>query len=136
MNIHAIGKITSSDSNCLKCSLIVRVSGKPDAFCNNCGAYYKLIKSEIVEDKVEMEYEYVSFICMFSNYQSACKNSVPSTDMYCKEHSDDKTIDKVKQEIEYTEKNLDNLKTKLSRIEESKKVWIINELSGLNDEIK
>ena len=134
MSLCATGRIISSDVDCVKCGVGVKVSGKPDVSCGNCGAHYKLIKSEMVEDKVEMEYDCVGFVCMYSTYQHTCKNSVPAPDMYCKDHSDDKAIDKVRQEIEYTERNLDSLKIKLARVEESKKVWLINQMAGIEDD--
>ena len=135
MSLRVTGRIVSSDINCVKCGTGIRVSGKPeDLFCNACGCYYKLMKAEIIENQVELEYDSMGFVCMFSTYNSNCRNYVPSPDTYCKDHSDDKTIEKVKQEIEYTEKNLNGLKVKLERIEESKKIWLINKLSGLDND--
>jgi hypothetical protein len=102
--------------------------------CDDCGALYTLISSEIEESNIKAEYKFAGFSCMEIGWLEKCDNVCPTPYTYCEKHSSDFAIKKVEGEIETAEKKVNETKEKLKRIKESKKIWIISELSGIKDE--
>ena len=134
MSLKTVGKILTQDTNCIKCGSQLRIYGKPNEISCGCGAHYGILCAEIVEQQVEMEYAFMGFICIHSTFSDSCKNSCPAPNMYCKDHCSDKAIESAKKEIDYAEQRVIQTKNKLAALEESKKTWLINEMSGLSDE--
>lgn len=131
MSLKVIGKIYPSDVNCIKCGELIRVHNKPmEVYCI-CGAGYKLIKEEIVEQHIEMEYNFTNFVCIFSNYSNRCNKSCPAPNMYCKDHCNDDAIETILRDIQYSEERMVQLKKRLENLQESRKNWIISEMSGI-----
>ena len=131
-----MAKLSIQDTVCIKCDGRISLYARSDVIrCVNCGAFYKYIESEIKDQHIEYKYEFVEYKCIYSHYGEApCDNSCPTQHMYCKEHVSDEVIKKAESLIKYCEDNLDSAKDKLDRVLESKKIWLIKELSGLNDE--
>ena len=134
MSLKLIGKIYVQDTNCIRCNAPLKIYGKPDELSCGCGAHYGILKAEIVEQQVEMEYAFMGFICIHSGFNQSCRVSCPAPNMYCKEHCSDKAIDSAKKDIEYSEQRTIQAKNKLVSLEESKKTWLISEMSGLNEQ--
>lgn len=134
MSLKVVGKIYPQDVHCIKCSEQIKVYGKPDEMSCSCGANYSILKANIVDQQVEMEYKFMGFVCIYSSYSSTCKNSCPAPNMFCKEHCSDEAIVSAKKDIEYAEQRVAQTKNKLASLEESKRTWLINQMSGLDEQ--
>lgn len=134
MSLKVVGKIYPQDVHCIKCNDQIKIYGKPDEMACGCGANYSILKAHIVDQQVEMEYKFMGFVCVQSGFNSNCKNPCPAPNMYCKEHCSDEAIASAKRDIEYAEQRMVQNKNKLASLEESKKTWLINQMSGLNEQ--
>lgn len=133
MSLKVVGKIYSQDTNCNKCQELIRIYNKPAEVYCKCGAEYKLINTTITEENIEMEYEFIQFTCIHNDYTQKCKNPCPSSHLYCKDHSSPEMIENLKKEIQQAEERLNKVKNKLIAVENSRSVWLINEISGMNE---
>lgn len=133
MRIIITSNITANcKADCLKCGEQLRINGVPQRTSCGCGAHYELVSSQIVDQYVQSEYDFKGFVCTFKSYTTACYNSCPSPNMYCRDHCSDDTVVSAKKDVEYAEQRVNEMRKKLDAIENSKKVWIISDMSGLN----
>jgi hypothetical protein len=131
--VKVLGKIYSQDINCSKCNELIRIYNKPAEVYCRCGAEYKLMKVEILEENIEMEYDFTQFTCIHNDYTQKCKNPCPSSHLYCRLHSSPEAIENTKKEIQTSEERLNKIKDKLTALENSRSVWLINEISGVDE---
>lgn len=133
MSLKISGKILLQDTACIKCDSIIKLYSKTDTVrCENCGAFYGSYNLNINEQEIEYTYDFSSFRCILSGIKK-CENICPAPFMFCKEHTTDECFEKVNSELKYSEKRIADIKEKLERMEESKKNWIIKELSGIDE---
>lgn len=135
MTLHATGKIVMQDAICEKCSEIIRFSEETGAVkCKHCGGLYKLNEDSIEGHEVERTYDFVSFQCVHSTYASKCNNECPAPGMYCEEHTSDDSFTSAELTIEYDKKRLKASEEVLKQMKESKRIWLIQEVSGINEQ--
>ena len=129
------GKINLLETTCIKCHCKIYGIKEPEKVkCANCGATYELTHTEAQAQQIFYEYDFIGFKCLHRDYLNFCDNLCPAPEMYCREHSEQKDIDKAEQTIKHIETRLDDAQRDLDRIEESKKTWIISDLSGVSIE--
>lgn len=134
------------DLICIKCDNAIRLYSQDESIkcgkcgkCGECGAYYvsRLGSNQTVQvsasNEIEIEYEFVEFRCIQSDYFKLCSNVCPAPYMFCQEHTDDKNVDSAIRDVQYNEKRLQTSKDKLEKIYESKKIWLIGKLSGVDE---
>lgn len=120
------------DSKCERCGFKLKLWKKTDSIrCDECGAQYELVSAENQDVQMNYEFEFVGFKCMFSALQGTCNNDCPAPEMYCKEHLTDDSFKYAKLNITHAEKRLEEVKGVLERMEESKKTYLIKEISGV-----
>lgn len=111
--------------------------------CHNCGAFYALSGSvECSIDKVAI-FDFVEYKCLHrglasdrssGNMYEDCNNTCPIAGMYCKDHCTEKDIESAKSSVSYAYKRLKDSEEHLDVLRESKKVWLIKEISGIDEE--
>ena len=142
MTLTIFGSITMEQITCEKCGAIIRLYNCPTKIkCTNCAATYQVSKqdlgiriSESGEQRIELIYNFVEFQCIYAVMSGDCTNHCPALGMYCKEHASDSFLKDAESNISYCEERVIVAKEKLQRIEESKKIWLIEELSGINED--
>lgn len=135
MTLHITGRISLQDSKCEKCDSTIQVWKKTDSIkCKHCGALYEITSTDISSENLSFTYDFISFKCVHSDISGPCENSCPAPGMYCKEHVSDKSFKGAKDSIKYAEVRLQDAKDTLERMEESKKTWLIQEVSGLDEQ--
>lgn len=104
--------------------------------CPNCGASYKETIRNIDDSNgtLKMTCEFDGYSCTFSKYGERCSGKCPAPGMFCMTHCDDVIIEDIQKDIIYNDKKIEEAKARLQQIEESKKTWMITELSGLSEE--
>jgi len=133
VTLQVIGKIAMQDPTCEKCGTKIQIWKYTDTVkCKECGASYKLIVSELHDLHIDYEFEFAEFRCVNVTTFANCDNICPAPEMYCKEHVSDVSFDAVKSSINYAVKRLSDAKDNLERMEESKKIYLIQEVSGIN----
>lgn len=138
MTLHAIGSIIMSNVICQKCSckIFVTKSSSSSITCKECGAFYKAINydTNVDELKIELTYEFRGFKCLDFTYGTgSCDSMCPAPYMYCKEHTNDEWFDRVQRCVVSAESTLKTYQDRLDRMKESKKVWLIQEVSGIDE---
>jgi hypothetical protein len=139
LSLVVMGKIIMQDPKCAKCSNTIKVYSYANSNgikCPDCGAYYELIsQNSNAQPGVDIgfTYEFLEFRCIHSSYLTPCENVCPTLGMYCKDHTSDKFIEEVQKEITSNDRRLQESKTKLDRVYESKKTWLIGKLSGIDE---
>ncbi len=132
MTITTIGKVMLPPITCEKCGETISSSSASDKLkCSHCGAFYNMTTSNFKTGEVEYDFEFVEFQCVFPNFVNTCENKCPAPNMYCKKHTSDEEFDSQQKAIKYYEDCIEGVKNKLQKIEESKKIWLIEELSGI-----
>jgi hypothetical protein len=135
MTLTAIGKINIPSIMCEKCGCAIQMySYQTEIKCAACGSTYELISSAIQEGNVEMVYEFAEFQCMHKTYSEQCPNKCPAPEMYCKQHTSDEAFKDACSSVKYCKERLAEAEDKLNRMEESKKTWLIEEVSGINED--
>ena len=122
--------------DCIKCAEPIKIYGRYDEVFCSCGAHYTIMKAEIIDQQVDMEYTFMGFKCIYSSFSDHCQSPCPAPSMYCKKHCSDEAIETAKKDIDYSEQRLAQTKDKLYTLEESKKNWLIQEMSGLDEKEK
>jgi len=136
------GKISMYDVTCIKCN--GKISGYKilKEFICECGAKYdvnltgnpKVLMGPKGDPTVEYLYNFLGFVCIHSSYSDRCENICPASFMYCKEHSDESSMDDIKKSIVYAEGNLNKIKESFERMQESRKTWLIKKVSGIDEQ--
>ena len=122
-------------ASCIKCGTVFQMWVRSDTIkCKECGATYEVEDSVLGDQHVEYSYKFVGFSCMHSSAMTTCDNKCPASNMYCKEHIGDEYFATANNSIEYAEKRLIEAKEKLERLEESKKIYLIQEVSGIDED--
>ena len=135
MNIHVKGKIVLEGIECQHCNNKILNGTLEDIHvCSSCGARYKGVATKLNNGEPTVEYTFTGFNCIEMNYFDKCNNTCPAPFMYCQYHCNDASIEKAKRVIEEAKNKVEEAKDKLKAVEESKKTWMITELSGINDE--
>lgn len=124
------------DSSCIKCgNRIYCKAQSSEAKCRACGATYELEKSDIDGQHISCSYKFVHYRCIYSSIMTeSCNNVCPSSYMYCKEHISDDDFDSANRLITHTEQQLKTAVETLERMKESKRIWLIQEVSGIYDD--
>jgi rRNA maturation endonuclease Nob1 len=135
MNIHVKGKIVLDGIDCQHCNhKVLNGSLEETEICESCGARYKLVNVNINNNEPNSEYAFTGFNCIERGWLDKCHNTCPAPFMYCKYHSDDASIEKAKKAIDEAKCKVVEAEERLKVVEESKKTWMVTELSGINDE--
>lgn len=125
-------------STCIKCNS--RIHSKSNfrdigIQCSECGAHYELKEEDSLEGHIDYTFEYTGFRCIHKkSFSDPCQNTCPGPAMFCKEHITDKYFDKISEEISYAEQRLEEVKEELSKMNESKRIWLISEMSGIDEQ--
>lgn len=125
-------------TDCLRCDGKISVGRLAQgAKCSACGATYEYKKRDIGEREIDYFFEFRGFSCIrrestFS--RDGCNNVCPGPGMFCKEHLSDKEFSKAQDAIKYAEQRLDESKEALSRMNESKRLWLVNRMSGIDEQ--
>jgi hypothetical protein len=138
MSLQAIGNIVIKNVVCEMCLEKIFVKARSDTLkCDTCGARYQFDKSIVCDQHIEYEYNFVGFECLYDDIITGnkCSNLCPSMKMYCKDHSSQEYQRRAEYNIQLIEKRLRDAKTTLDNINESKRIWLIQEVSGLDDGI-
>lgn len=133
MTIELKGKIILESANCQHCNN--RVFGfnvNTTEICRACGAKYELVKLSTNNNIPSAEFKFTGFNCMELSYIDSCSNTCPTSNMYCEEHSNDSSIEKVRREISAFEDKIKTARDKLRTINASRKTWAISKLSGMS----
>jgi hypothetical protein len=134
MTIIIAGKITMQNATCEKCGSVIQLWTCENIIrCNSCGAIYNVSTTELKDQYVEFTFNFVEFQCMHSNISGNCTTKCPAPEMYCKDHTSDEAFKDANNNISYCEDRLLIAKEKLQKMEESKKIWLIEEVSGINE---
>jgi len=135
MTLIAVGKINIPNVMCEKCGSSIQMHAYQAVVkCSTCGSTYELASSEIKEGNVEMTFEFAEFQCMHKTYSEQCQNKCPASEMYCKKHTSDEAFKDAHNSVSYYREYLAEAEDKLNRMEESKKTWLIEEVSGINED--
>jgi len=135
MSIHVKGKIMLDGVECQHCKNKILNGQLEDIHvCNSCGARYKLVRTNFTNGEPNMEYAFSGFNCIERNYFDKCNNTCPAPFMYCQYHCNDDSINKAKRAIDEAKSKVTDAESKLKAVEESKKTWMITELSGIDNE--
>ena len=136
MTLTVTGKVSFSSTTCEKCGEVISLWSCPkhSIKCAACGAVYS-VKSAVYDDQcVNVECEFVEFQCIQTGLTNACSNVCPAAGMYCKTHLTDECYQSVKGSIGFYEDIIAKSKAQLNRMDEAKKVWLIEELGGLDEQ--
>lgn len=145
MALSVSAKITFKNIQCEKCdSNIYPKDNAVEIKCSECGAFY--ILSSNVEDSINNNvaiFEFLEYRCIHrglakdrtkgSLYEECC-NPCPSGSMYCREHCSDGDIESAENSVSYAHKRLRDAEEDLDNLKESKKIWLIEEISGINED--
>lgn len=135
LSLHIIGKIIMQDSMCIKCGTKIQSWVRSDTIrCKICGAIYEVEDSTVGDQTVEYTYKFVGFHCIHSSSLESCDNICPASHMYCKDHTSDSSFEAANNSIRYAEERLEIVKETLTQMEESKKTWLIQEVSGIDED--
>lgn len=136
MTVKCNGKIVLSDFTCIHCGhKSIFLDMKSAWHCAKCGAKYKLMGHTINNlGNIECEYNMNGFNCIQGSYTNKCDNVCPAPYMYCKEHSDKEHLERAKRAVSDAAKRVEDAKSNYKLVEESRKTWMITELSGMDDE--
>lgn len=124
-------------ADCLRCDAKVSFIRLPKdgARCSSCGAVYEYTKRDVGDKEVNYFFEFKGFNCINKeHFKDACANSCPGPNMYCLEHLSDKAFEKAKDHIKYSEQRVEEAKSTLETMKESKRLWLVNEMSGINEQ--
>lgn len=134
MTLQVIGKIEMQCPICEKCGTKIQVWKHADIIkCKECGALYELITSKLQEQHIDYEFNFTGFRCINTSSLEACDNICPAPGMYCREHTSDESFVAVRSSINYAVKRLANAKENLDKMKESRKIWLIQEVSGIDE---
>jgi hypothetical protein len=134
MTLTITGKISMHSTICEKCGSTIPLYTCPNTIrCYSCGATYKVTTTELKDQYVEFTFDFIEFQCLHSGLDSNCSNVCPAPEMYCRLHTSDDAFKDANTTIVYCEDRLALAKDKLQRMEESKKIYLIEDVSGIND---
>jgi hypothetical protein len=135
MSITAVGKINMQNAICAHCGALIttwRWNQEDTLTCAECGAVYRKGISELKVDEVFVTYDFVEFRCL-CKLPSPCSNVCPTGGMFCREHVSDEEFKKANDGKKYHQDRIAEVDKVLSRMQESKKVWIITQIGGINE---
>jgi len=124
-------------TNCLRCDGKINVGRLENgAKCTSCGATYEYQKRDIGEKEIDYFFAFKGFGCIHreSLYKETCNHVCPGPGMYCKEHLTDKDFEKAQDAIKYSEQRLEENKETLEAMKESKRLWLVNRMSGIDEQ--
>jgi hypothetical protein len=136
MTLVVESKTTISAGKCEKCeqSLWSDLSFNKIIKCNKCGATYKVMSEYCEKSNIKLECEFSEFRCTKLELDgSTCQNVCPAQDMFCQAHLSDSCYNSIKSCIQYYEDVVITQRKQLDKMDESKKIWLIQELSGLEE---
>jgi hypothetical protein len=134
-NIHVRGRVMLDAVDCQHCnSKIFNSSLENIEVCESCGAKYKLVTVNMSDNEPKAEYTFSGFNCIDRTYFSQCNNTCPAPFMYCQYHCDDDSIKKAEKSIDDAKEKVVEAEEKLKAVKESKKTWMVTELSGISNE--
>lgn len=136
MILHVKGKIVMERTACNKCSSELYFNQHDEtARCKECGAVYQLAENQIDGEQISQTYEFMEFRCIYTSYSlPQCNNVCLAPEMYCKKHLEDCDFKSAHDAINYAKDRLQVAEQTLERMEESKKIWLIQEVSGINEQ--
>ena len=130
------------DTTCLRCNSEIKVYKKDISLrCGKCGAHYEVVSENMEDDIPNVSYDFKGHKCIHQEIginltaeEKWCQEDCPSPGMYCKVHCSDEKITSAKQSITYAKNRVERAEDHLKDLEESTKIWLVKELSGLNEE--
>ena len=123
------------DTTCIKCGCLIQQWVRSDNIkCKQCGALYKLSSSDAQDQAIEYSYDFVGFNCIHSSISGDCDKFCPAPRMYCKEHVSDESFENINKQISYAEDRVKALKEDLECMQDSKKTWLIQKVSGIDED--
>jgi len=133
-------KMNYGDADCLICSTSISIRDREEFIrCGECGANYILIPHILTADSPELTYTFDGHKCMYSSIGGSlpinerwCSEGCPTARMYCEEHCASSYIDNARGAVSYAQGRVVSAEEKLDKLEESKKIWLMRELSGID----
>ena len=116
---------------CEKCSNLIDFDSD-EVKCRECGAVYGIDSTEINEDEILKIYNFVEFRCMHRTYAESCNNKCLAPEMYCEEHTKDEDFISARNSLTYANDRVRVAGRVLERMEESRKLWLIKKVSGID----
>jgi len=95
---------------------------------------YEIESKDVGDHQIDFTYKFIGFKCVYSSALEGCDNTCPAPHMYCKEHTSDASFESARKSIQYAENRLELAKETLQQMEESKKTWLIQEVSGIDED--
>ncbi|KKL96795.1 hypothetical protein LCGC14_1840890 [marine sediment metagenome] len=133
MTLQITGKISLQSPICEKCGENIMLwAYSENISCTECGAVYHVSKSELKDQYMEYEFDFVEFQCIQKSITESCQNVCPAPSMFCKEHTSDESFKEAKNAIQYAMNRVATTKEKLKKMEESKKIHLIQKVSGID----
>jgi len=136
MTLIVESKTTISSGKCEKCeqSSWSNLGFNKTIKCNKCGAIYKVVSEHCRESNIDLECEFSEFHCTKTELGgSTCQNICPAQNMFCLKHLSESCYDLTKGCIQYYENIVATQKAELDKMDESKRLWLIQELSGIDN---
>jgi hypothetical protein len=128
-------KITMDSVDCEKCNVKINIWEYSHVIkCSECGAVYNIQDKIVNDNHIEYRYVFDYFKCINSYIYEDCENKCPAPYMFCKEHCNDKSIKSLKDHLAFCEEQLRRAEKRLELVKESKKTWLIQELSGIHED--
>ena len=135
MTLQITGKINMQGTKCEKCGDVIHLWVYSNIItCGSCGSVYNVSSSFVEDQCIKYEFEFVEFKCMQKSISDSCQNPCPAPGMFCKEHTSDKSFKDADSALKYAKERLEAAKYKLETMRESKKTWLIQEVSGIGDD--
>ena len=131
--MEVIGRIAIENPICDMCGTTISVWKYSDNIkCGCCGAVYISVVNKGVQDQyTKYDFKFKHFECLHKTAIDDCKNVCPAPNMYCIDHITDEHFDKLKDSVKYYENQIKKIKEILDAMEESKKTWLVKEMSGI-----
>lgn len=126
-----------SSTQCVRCSNKIHPIGTSmqSIQCEFCGALYACTGRNIGEKQINYSFEFRGFGCIHKEiFKDFCANSCPGPGMYCEQHLSDEEFKKAHSAIKHSEKRLEETKNTLAAMKESKRLWLVNKMSGINEQ--
>ena len=135
MTIETSGKISTQGCTCEKCGAVFNTNVKNNLIrCPVCGATYELESTEINDNEVKRLYNFVEFRCVrTTGFNVFCENKCLAPAMHCMGHLKDEDFADLRDYINRIKESVKEKEMVLEQMEESKKIWLIQEVSGIND---
>lgn len=105
------------------------------AKCASCGASYGFTDRLLEDKEVRYTFDFKNYECIFKElFGISCRGITLGPNMYCLDHLTDDFFTKARSAIRGAEQKIDEATETLQLMKDSKKLWLINEMSGIDEQ--